>query len=209
MPIESEIKFTVPLREVFDRIRALPEVAGFQLRDTGVHAHRDTYFDTPDRLLLRSKVVFRLRESRRDAVLAFKAQAPGGGDFYRRVEVEAQTDVTVSGISGGVRPPVPPVEELRKRFGDLTLEPALTVANNRRIITLSRIGIPRFEMALDDVTFTGPRGSASVLELEVESLGWEDSALRDIAQWLRERFPLEPAGPSKYILGMELVGRKA
>lgn len=206
MPIESEIKFTVPDRSVFDRIRALREVAEFDLRDTGLHGHRDTYFDTPDRLFLRSKAVFRLREGRRGAVLAFKTQAPGGGDFYRRVEVEAPAEVSAADIARGVRPAVPPVEELRKRFGDPVLEPALTVTNNRRILIMSRIGIPRFEMALDDVTFSGPRGSASVLELEVESLGWEDAALRDIAAWLRERFPLEPAGPSKYILGMELVG---
>jgi inorganic triphosphatase YgiF len=208
MAIESEIKFTVPDRGIFDRLVSLREVASFETRDRGIHRHRDTYFDTDDLLLLRAKVVFRLRESRKDTVLTFKTQAAGGGDFYRRVEVEAPTDVTVKDIGSGSLPPVPPVDELRKRFGDLPLFPALTVENNRRIITLSRIGIPRFEMDLDDVTFSGPRGKTGVLELEVESLGWEDASLRDIGAWLRERFVLEPAGPSKYILGMELVGRE-
>ncbi|MHB9029189.1 MAG: CYTH domain-containing protein [Candidatus Latescibacterota bacterium] len=208
MAIESEIKFTVPDRSIFDQIAALREVASFEARNWGIHHHRDTYFDTGDFLLLRSKVVFRLRESRKGAVLTFKAQAPGGGGFYRRVEVEAPTGASVEDIGSGSLPRVPPVDELRKRFGNLPLLPALTVENNRRVITLSRIGIPRFELDLDDVTFSGPHGKAGVLELEVESLGWEDASLRDIGAWLRKRFELEPAGPSKYILGMEMVGRR-
>jgi inorganic triphosphatase YgiF len=208
MAIESEIKFTVPDRTVFDQIASLREIAAFEARNRGIHRHRDTYFDTGDLLLLRSKVVFRLRESRKGAVLTFKAQATGGGDFYRRVEVEAPANVPAEDIERGLLPPVPPVEELRKRFGNPSLFPALTVENNRRIITLSRLDIPRFELDLDDVVFSGPRGKAGVLELEVESLGWEDDSLRDIGAWLRARFPLEPAGPSKYILGMELVGGK-
>jgi inorganic triphosphatase YgiF len=208
MAIESEIKFTIPDRETLDRIAALREVASFAARDTGIHGHRDTYFDTEDLLLLRSKVVFRLREGKKGAVLTFKAQAPGGNGFFRRVEVEAPVFLTVADIEGGRLPDIPPVQELRKLAGGIALRPALTVDNRRRIILLSKIGIPRFEMALDDVTFSGPRGTARVFELEVESLGWEDDALRDIGAWFMERFPLQPAGPSKYVLGMELVGKK-
>ena len=59
---------------------------------------------------------------------------------------------------------------------------------------------------LDDVTFTGPRGTAAVYELEVESLFDTHEDLETIGLWLSERFELHPAGPSKYILGMELVG---
>lgn len=206
MPIESEIKFTVPDHETLDRIAALRDVASFEARDTGIHGHRDTYFDTEDLTLLRSKIVFRLREGKKGAVLAFKAQAPGGSGYFRRIEVEAPVSLSIADVEAGRLPDIPPVQELWKQTGHVALYPALTVNNRRRIVNLSKIGIPRFELALDDVTFTGPRGNAHVLELEVESLGWEDAALRDIAVWLRERFPLEPAGPSKYLLGMELVG---
>ena len=208
MAIESEIKLTVPDRETLDCIAALREVASFTAVDTGIHRHRDTYFDTEDLLLLRSKLVFRLREGKKGAVLAFKAQAPGGSGFYRRIEVEAPVSLSIADVEGGRLPDIPPVQELRRLIGIVALRPALTVDNRRRIIHLSKIGIPRFELALDDVTFSGPRGTAHVFELEVESLGWEDDALRDIGTWLRERFPLEPAGPSKYILGMELVGKR-
>ena len=33
-----------------------------------------------------------------------------------------------------------------------------------------------------------------------------DEDLHRIGTWLTERFDLKPAGPSKYILGMNLVG---
>jgi hypothetical protein len=95
---------------------------------------------------------------------------------------------------------------MRKYIGNASLTVALSVTNNRRIIMLSKQGIPRFEMAFDDVTFSGPGGTEHVLELEVESVAWEDEGLRAVGEWLTGRFDLYPAGPSKYILGMELVG---
>ena len=207
MAIESEIKFTVVDPRIFSRIAALHEIASCAVADRGVHSHRDTYFDTDNLLLLRSKIVFRLREKATGAVLSFKAQAPGGGDFYRRMEAESPADVTIADIESGRLPDIPPVQELRKRAGKVCLAPALAVDNRRRIIILSRGGVPRFELALDEVTFTGPRGSADVRELEVESLGWEDEGLTEVGEWLAARFALAPAGPSKYILGMELVGK--
>ena len=208
MAIESECKFTVTDPAVFDRIAELRDIAGYSVSDRGVHRHRDTYFDTADLFLLRSKIVFRLREKESGAILSFKAQAPGGGGFYRRLEAESPTTATVADIESGRLPDLPPYEELRARAGAVSLSAALAVENRRRTFLLSRGGVSRFELALDDVTFTGPRGTAHVLELEVESLGWGDEGLAEAGKWLSERFDLTSAGPSKYILGMELVGRK-
>ncbi len=208
MAMESEIKFTVPDRRLFAEIAALREIASFEARDKGLIRHRDTYFDTGDLLLLRSKAVFRLRESRNNTTLAFKAQAASADGIYRRIEVEAPADISAGDIERGNLPPAPPVDELQKRFGNISLRTALTAENNRQIIELAHAGIPRFEIALDDVAFTGPRETANILELEVESLGGEDASLRDIGAWLKERFALKSAGPSKYILGMQLAGRR-
>ena len=206
MAIESEIKYTVAGPDVFAGIAALREIASYDAADHGMHRHRDTYFDTADCLLLRSKVVFRLRERKAGSMLTFKAQAPGGGSFYRRIEVESAADVTAADIEAGRLPDLPPVEELRRRTA-APLVPSLSVDNRRHIVTLAHGGVPRFELALDDVTFTGPRGTARVYELEVESLGWGDEELGAIGSWLAARFDLAPAGPSKYILGMDLVGK--
>ncbi|MFC1541947.1 hypothetical protein ACFL50_05815, partial [Candidatus Latescibacterota bacterium] len=71
---------------------------------------------------------------------------------------------------------------------------------------LEKNDIPHYELVLDDVTFIGPRGIYKVCELEVESLDGTDEELEKIGAWLKERFDLEYAGPSKYILGMKKVG---
>jgi inorganic triphosphatase YgiF len=210
MPIEYEAKFTVTDPDVFRRIASLREIASCAAKDRGIQRHRDTYFDTDDLRLLRSKIVFRLREKATGAMLAFKAQAPGGGggEFFRRMEIEAPAKITAADIASGNLPDLPPSRELLKRLGPVRLSPALTVDNRRRTIVLSRNGVPRFELALDEVTFTGPRGKASVREIEVESMGWGDEGLAEVGNWLAEKFELACSGPSKYILGMELVGKR-
>ena len=206
MTIESEIKFTVPDRTLFDRVAALNEIAVYSTTDCGVSLHTDTYFDTADYRLYREKIVFRLRSSTSGSVLALKAQAPPGEGFYRRIEIEVPTDVTPEDIVRGHLPDLPPVTALFDRVGIVNLFRSLEATNTRRIIILNRGNEPCYELVLDDVTFCGPKGTAGVLELEVESLTGTDDGLQHIGRWLTGHFDLRPAGPSKYILGMELVG---
>jgi inorganic triphosphatase YgiF len=208
MGFESELKYTVKDKSVFSKIAALREIASYSARNTGIHSHRDIYFDTPDHRLLHARVVFRLREMKKYSVLTFKAPGKSGGDFYRRIEIEAHTEATPGDITAGNLPDLPPVHEMRRIIGNKPLTAALSEINNRRTIELSLHGVPRFEVALDDVTFIGPGGTAQVLELEVESVAWEAEGLKVVGEWLTSRFDLFPAGPSKYILGMELVGEE-
>jgi inorganic triphosphatase YgiF len=208
MGFESELKYTVKDKSIFSRIAVLREIASYSTRNAGIHRHRDIYFDTSDHRLLKTKVVFRLREMKKYSVLTFKAPGKSGGDFYRRIEIEAHTNATPGDITGGNLPDLQPVHEMRRIIGNKPLTAALSEINNRRIIELSRNGIPHFEVALDDVTFVGPGGTAQVLELEVESIAWEAEGLKAVGEWLMSHFDLYPAGPSKYILGMELVGEE-
>ncbi|MFA6471684.1 MAG: CYTH domain-containing protein [Candidatus Latescibacterota bacterium] len=206
MGFESELKYTVRDKDIFTRVAGLQEIDAYRVRDKGFHFHRDTYFDTEDRRLLKAKVVFRHREQKKSSILTFKAPGKSGCGFYHRIEIEAVTVATPEEITGGNLPDLTPVKEAAGYFGNESLTAALSVANNRRILELSRQRIPRFEIALDDVTFAGPGGTAHVMELEVESVAWEDEDLKSVGEWLTGRFDLFPAGPSKYILGMELVG---
>ncbi|MCE5250844.1 CYTH domain-containing protein [bacterium] len=207
MAIESEIKFTVTDRTVFDRIAALDEIASWRTLDQGIIRHTDTYFDTVDYRMCREKIVFRLRTTGHGSVLALKAEAPSGEGFFRRIEVEAETMATAEDIVHGHLPDLPPVSALFDRIGIVNLFRSLESVNNRRVILLARGGEKAdYELVLDDVTFCGAKGKAAVLELEVESLAGAENGLNRIGQWLNERFDLKEAGPSKYILGMELVG---
>lgn len=210
--IEAEIKFTVAQPEVVHEIVACRGIAGYTVKDRGIRRHTDTYFDTPDRRLLRAGMVLRLREQGGCAVLTFKVRddatspgAPGNDPVHRRIELEQQVS-DPGAVLGGAIPGGPALDALRSRMGDVRLAPGLAAVNDRHTLLLSRGGNPEFELVLDDVRFTGPGGTAQVLELEVEGIGGSHKALRAIAAWLARRFDLTPAGPSKYILGMELVG---
>lgn len=203
---ETEIKFTVPDRAIFEGILALDDILGLAVEDRGLQPHRDIYFDTSDQLLYGSKVVFRVREKDRRQVLTFKAQASSGGAAYRRIEVEETVSIMPEDLDRGNFPDSKPLTALRGRLGGVALTPCLTVDNDRHVLMLTREGAERYEMVLDDVTFHGCGGDVPVLELEVEMYGGDEDELHRIGLWLRERFDLRDAGPSKYILGMDLAG---
>ena len=206
MAIESEIKFRVPDRAIFDRIVSLGEIAGLKTVNRGIRCHTDIYFDTADFRLCREKIVFRLRISENGRILACKAQGVSGEGIYRRIEIEAETGLAADDIVRGALPDIPPVRALYDRVGIVELTKSLGVTNNRHTIGLVRGSTTLFELVLDDVTFCGPRGRASALELEVESRSGSDEELTGIGVWLAGTFGLSCAGPSKYILGMQLVG---
>ncbi len=206
MGIETELKFTVNDRGIFDRIKSLGKIAGLQTVRKGLQKITDTYFDTYDRMLLNGKAVFRLRLVENKSLLAFKSHKISTGSAYQRIEIESETNASVSDITSGNMPDIPPVRALLKKFGTVPLFTSLKTENNRDVILLARNNTPLYELVLDDVTFTGPGGKATVYELEVESLSDRHDGLETIGEWLTERFDLQLAGPSKYILGMGLVG---
>jgi len=206
MVMETELKFTVHDRAVFDGVRAMKRIGGYDLVDRGAAVHTDTYFDTGDLCMFNGKVILRMRACVDGTVLTFKAQARSYDGIYRRVEINEPVDITPEAIGSGACDDLPPMTALREQVGDIALAPSLTVRNNRHTIHCVREGLPQFEIVLDDVTFSGPRGEAHALELEVESLGGSDDDLSIIGRELSERFNLAPAGPSKYILGMKLLG---
>jgi|GEM_PF-1025028 inorganic triphosphatase YgiF len=206
MAIETEIKFEVPDKELFDRIVPLKDIAGYSLSDRGLITISDTYFDTPDNRLFNEKAVFRLRVIGGKPVLGFKSRQRSGGSFYRRLEIESPADITPADILTSPLPELPPCRAFREKFGAVQLSVSMSAGNNRRRILLEKDGAAQFELVLDDVTFTGPRGTHSVCEIEVESLGGSDEELECIGSWLKKKFALNYAGPSKYILGMKHVG---
>jgi len=209
MPIETEIKFTAPDKATLDSLATLTAIAGFTVAESGLKPHTDTYFDTPERSLYYGRAVLRLREKGGRRVLTFKAQSEGGipGDaLHRRVEIECETDASPGEIIHGMAGNSGPMRALRERIGNDPVEISMTGRNERRVFILERDGRALFEMVLDDVLFTGPEGELRIYEVEVESTGGGDDDLRNIGMELRERYGLEPAGPSKYIHGMTAVG---
>jgi len=206
MAIEREIKFTVPDRTIFGKLAALESIAGYGIIDRGVRKQTDYYFDTPDNRLFHGKAVYRLRVINHKSVLTFKSHGKSAGTIYERIETEAETTATPDEVCRGKLPVLPPAEAFRTAIGDLPLHVSMINDNHRHQILLTCNNIPHYEMVLDSVTFTGPHGTAQVYEIEVESLFDTDSDLGEIAAWFRKNYRLKHAGPSKYIMGMQLVG---
>lgn len=206
MTVEREIKFTVRDRAVFAAIAALTEIAGYRLIDHGIRRQVDTCFDTPDFQLFHGKVVLRLRRWDDRAVVTFKSHGGVRDGVYHRTEIETPVDPASVDPPVTVPPACPALDAFRGEFGDVELRPSLTVTNHRHIFDLVRDDTVCYELALDDVIFSGPDGEARVLELEVEARQPDDRDLPAIGTALAGRFRLEPAGPSKYVRGMELVG---
>ena len=206
MAIETELKLTVTDRALFKNILSLKEIAGYQTIDRGLKKITDTCFDTPDNLLFDGKAVFRLRVLYHKSVLTFKTHKKSTGSYYQRIEIESETEASVKDITSGKLPDLPPVKAFHDMFGTVPLKVNLKTENKRHSILLTYKNTPHYELVLDDVTFTGPRGTAKIQELEVESLFDTDNDLKAIHAWLKKRFHLKLAGPSKYILGMKLVG---
>ena len=206
MAIETELKFTVEDRALFSRIISLGKIAGYRTINKGLLKITDTCFDTRDRRLYKEKLVFRLRVTEHKSALTFKTNKEAAGSAYQRIEIESKTTATVDDITSGNLPDLPPVNALTEKLGNVDLFPSLTVENNRHIILLTHHNTPYYELVLDDVTFTGPRGTAKVCELEVESLFDTENDLENIGAWIKSQFGLKIAGPSKFILGINLVG---
>jgi len=206
MPLETEIKFTVGDKTLFARIAGLGSIAGYTAVDRGIRAHSDRYFDTRDFKLYYGETVLRLRRSAESSVLTLKAHAPSEEGLWRRMEISEPTVLSADDIAAGLAADLPPCTALFDRFGKVELMQSLSAGNNRRVIELVRGDEALYELVLDDVSFSGPGGCAEVLELEVEALAGEAGNLFDIGIRLRESFGLSDAGPSKYRLGMELVG---
>ena len=196
----------MPDRGLFDRIVPLKNIAGYTASDRGTVTISDTYFDTPGNRLFNEKSVFRLRVADNKPVLAFKSHQHSDGSFYRRIEIETPVEMAPEDIISGPLPDIPPCRAFTEKFGAVRLSVSMNAGNNRRRILLEKGGITKFELVLDDVTFTGPRGTHSVCEIEVESLGGTDEELEKIGAWFKKKYELSYAGPSKYILGMNFVG---
>ncbi len=209
MSTETELKFSAEGLYTLGEIATLTSLADYDIVDMGIKDQTDHCFDTADHALYRGKVVFRLRVKENGSVLTFKAQkndVGADGNLYRRIEIEHETRASAVDIAAGRLPDIPPTHALIESMGQLELTPSITIGNRRRLMLIMKNDEPRFEMVLDDVTFTGPEGVAKAYEVEVENICGGESELKAVGNWLRAHFDLHDAGPSKYILGMQLVG---
>ena len=102
---------------------------------------------------------------------------------------------------------IEPIRRMRKLLGTGEgIVKILTVDDERTTIHLNKDGKVCFELTLDNVTFTGPKGARKHQESELEKRNGDEADMLNIMDFLKSRFDLTPSSESKYETGLKAVG---
>jgi CHAD domain-containing protein len=196
-PVEIELKYRVVDPTAADRYLTADDVAGFApskpVRSTQVE---DRYIDTVDGALARAGFAARIRQTARTTTVGVKAavRRADGAAAYRREELEGPADRTSPPRDW---PPSDARSLILEQCGDAPLVEVVTIRQLRRKRVLER-GRTAVEISLDEVdAVTRSRVVGRFVELEVELVRGDESALIAIDQLLAGDAGLAPADSSK------------
>lgn len=199
---EVEIKYLVHDAAFLDRLEKATAIGPFSVASRQAIEQTDEYWDTPDAAAARSKVSLRRRLTNGVRLHTVKIGAVATG-FSRRTEIEEP-----AGDAGLVDwlERLCDEDRLELPFATADLAPMLSVHNLRSALQLQHPNGTEVELALDRVTFSGPRGEASELEIEGELVSGSESTLLELRDWLEAQGELTASHGSKYERARELVG---
>lgn len=199
---EVEIKYLVEDAALLDRLERVTKMGPFSVVSKQRIEQTDEYWDTSDAAAARNKVSLRRRLSNGVRLHTVKIGAVATG-FSRRMEIEEP-----AGDAGLVDWLVQLCDEgrLELPFAPADLVPMLSVHNLRTTLQLQHPNGTEIELALDRVTYTGPRGKSSELEIEGELISGSESTLLELRDWLEAQGELTASHGSKYERARELVG---
>ncbi|MFN3650661.1 MAG: CYTH domain-containing protein [Armatimonadota bacterium] len=199
---EIEIKFAVPDPARLEELAALARVGPYSVVGRREVEQSDTYYDTPSREA--AAAGGSVRERRRDGGTLYTLKGcPSSDDVPRRDEVEEPADGRE--LREWVR------EVLASGRVSLRLEPdslerVLEIRNRRTLLDLETDAGDAAEMALDRLTYVGPRGEAREREVELELKSGDPARLREAGRWLETERGLARSRTGKYRRALETVG---
>jgi triphosphatase len=201
-PAEVEIKYLVRDPALSGRLEHASEIGAFRVVSRKRVEQTDEYWDTPEFAAAANKISVRRRLAKGEARYTVKVGAVSGG-FSRRVEIEEPAgDVGLidwlQRLIAERRVEVP--------FSLAHLAPRVCVRNRRTALELFHPNGAEVELALDRVTFEGPRGEASEREIEGELVAGDESVLLELRDWLTAQGGVRESQASKYERALELVG---
>ena len=194
--MEIEAKFTLPDRDVFQRLMSVDRLAGFSLSAGRVKQVRDTYLDTVERLILRAGYACRRREQSEGILITLKGLGGAQGAVHRREELQVL-------ISSDLPPAQWSPSSVRDRvlqlIGSAPLLPLFELQQLRTVRLMTQGERPVAELSLDDVQVKAGNREQVYLEMEVEleTQGTEDD-LSAIVACLRDEWQLKPEPLSKF-----------
>ena len=194
--MEIEAKFSVPDAGSYQRLQTVDELAGLVLSAGRLKEVRDTYLDTPERLLLSAGYACRRRDQDGDVLITLKGMRTAKGAIHRREEMEIALP--------SYRPPqewLPSdVRDLvLTLIGDQPLAPLFVLHQKRFLRQLQQSDRVVAELSLDEVQLEAQSAKQTYLEVEVELRpGGSEEELVAISALLQDRWKLKPQLRSKF-----------
>ncbi len=198
MEVEAKLALTAPTAP--EQVEAL-DWAPYQLGPRHAVQQHDTFFDTPDLALSKTRHAVRLREGGATSVVTLKGPGNVAAGVHEREELELPTTAREpDGWPGEVR------SQLRRLIGDQPLQPLLEVRNQRHTWALLRSGQTIGEVALDEGHIVANDRSEPMHELEIELKGGNLHDLVLLSQLAQQQLPAQPEDRSKFARGLALLG---
>ncbi|MBF0426712.1 MAG: CYTH domain-containing protein [Magnetococcales bacterium] len=210
--LEEEIKLTAPNQEVLAAVLRDPWVCALAEDQPPVdRSFLATYYDTPDRALLRARWGLRMRQVTDDQWwVELKGRGSLVAGVARHEELQACSALPVATL--GSLPPGPVRDQaLCAARTDpaaaalLPLLPLLTTDIQRRILMLTLPDGCQVELAVDAGIIRAGAKVTSVCEVELELIAGSSLSLQHLADTLTQRHPLTPATQTKFQKGIALL----
>jgi adenylate kinase len=203
--MEIEAKFSISSVETFQHLRAVGQMAGYQLSTGQTKQVHDIYLDTEDRLILAAGYACRRREGPDGPLITVKGLGGAKGAVHRREELEAQMP-TPGGGSPEEWPAGLARDKILSLIGEAPLLPLFDLRQERFERLVGRHEDPIAELSLDSVHLATSGGEWSFFELEVEltSQGAEED-LAVIVACLQDEWKLAAETRSKFERALAFV----
>ncbi|MCK8786430.1 CYTH and CHAD domain-containing protein [Roseomonas sp. NAR14] len=207
-PVEIEVSFRLP-EGAEAALATLPAFQPPLAAPAEAVRARTTYFDTPDRLLLRHRLALRIRRSGRQRVQTVKSGAAGPGGFGRgEWEAPVARDRPDPAAFAGTPLAALDLDSSGRALAD-RLEPVFTTEIDRRRQLLHLPDGTVVEAALDTGVIRAGASSRPVRELELELKQGSPAALFRLALEIHAVVPLAIEAESKAARGYRLLAGTA
>lgn len=194
-PAEMELKYLVKNDFDLSDLILYLRLNGFNATNIKFVINVDSYFDTPNKDLLKNGGSFRIRKTNKGTIKGtFKYPMDNNVVYTKRLEIEKI--LTENSFT-----------ELMNRFNDLKYDiksicpfPVLKINNHRQEITLTKDN--NYVVIAFDTIIYDNKTLEHMLEIELKE-GSSPNILIEIDKLVQERFNLELTKQSKYQRGIE------
>lgn len=209
--MELEMKYSIPVKEIADAIwndDFLMEIGDTSSRKKIVM--KGVYFDTPDGLLAKNNIAFRVRSEDGFMMATLKWGGSVQNGFHARQEI----NVPVQGAGCFIATAKDTFKEsedgreLMELIGDRPLVNQLETRFLRSTMRLS-YGDSIIEMAIDTGSIVTDEGELPILEMELELYTGEASDIKELGSKLAEKYGLTAGNESKLKRGLDMIRNKA